>query len=113
GNLTTNGTIGVALEHNTGAPVVGLVRHPLTEDTSHGQVGEPWSYPFLLPTNMIRITGNVVSMAAAQGIGNVYVGYISQLVTADTVLSPLRHPRRRLHLLRRFRAAETSIFTPT
>ena len=75
GALTSTGAVGIPLESNTPGAVLGLVHNPLAEDS--GRSGEPWIYPFLDPTSMVRVTGNIVSISAAKGLGNVYAGYIT------------------------------------
>jgi hypothetical protein len=74
GTLTSNGAVGIPLESNTPSAVLGLVHNPLSEDA--GRVGEPWIYPFLDPTSMVRVTGNIVSISAKE-LGNVYAGFIT------------------------------------
>lgn len=75
GTLTSSGAVGIPVESNTPNAVLGLVHNPLSEDS--GRSGEPWIYPFLDPTSMVRVTGNIVSISVAQGLGNVYAGYIT------------------------------------
>jgi hypothetical protein len=69
GTLTTNGVLGMAVETNTPASVQGLIHTPV------GSYSEPWGYPFLMPTSMVRIQDDVVSINAAQ-VGNVYAGQV-------------------------------------
>jgi hypothetical protein len=73
GTLATNGTVGVSAS-TTGADVLGLVHTPLSEDAG---ASEPWDYPLLQPRNLVRVLGNIVSITASHGIGNVYAGLIT------------------------------------
>jgi len=79
GTLASNGTVGLAASH-TASAVLGQVHNPLSEDSAPGN---PWDYPFLQPRNMIRVLGNIISISALRGIGNVYAGVINN--TGDTV----------------------------
>lgn len=88
GSITSNGTVGIPLTQNTAAPLMGAIHAPLSEDTSHGQVGQPWSFPFDLPTNIIRVTGNIGSITGREGVGNVYAGFVQQSPTADPIPTP-------------------------
>jgi hypothetical protein len=76
GTITTSGSLGMSVPHATPSSLLGLIHTPLLEDTQHQPLGEPWSYPFVLPTNMIRVLGNVGSMAVAGAAGNMYLGFI-------------------------------------
>lgn len=75
GTFTTSGSLGMALEHNTPAAVQGAIIDPNSEDT--GSSGEPWLYPFLDPRSMVRVVQNIISITAAQGVGNVYAGIVN------------------------------------
>lgn len=86
GTLATNGSVGVT-KSTTAAAVLGLVHNPLAEDTG---ASEPWDYPFLQPRNLIRVLGNIVSITASHGIGNVYAGLITN--TPPDAIPPIGTP---------------------
>src|SRR6185312_7294188 len=74
GSVQSAGTIGLASPHATLAAVAGNIRLRIGED---GTAGEPWNYPFSQPTAMVRVLGNIGSINAAGGVGNVYAGVIT------------------------------------
>lgn len=74
GTLSTNGTIGLVLKKNTPATVTGNFYTHRAED---GASGAPYTYPLLEVSELVRVLGNVVSISAGGGVGNIYTGVIS------------------------------------
>ncbi len=71
GTLSTSGTIGESLKSGTAAlPTGNFIR-------ADGSSGAPFTYPLFEVSSLVRVLGNVVSISASGGVGNVYTGLIS------------------------------------
>ena len=82
GSLSTAGSVGITLKKGTAATVTGNLHNHLPED---GTSGAPYTYPLFQVSSLVRVLGNVVSISAAAGIGNVYAGVITNTVGTDPV----------------------------
>ena len=76
GSLSTSGSVGITLKKGTAATVTGNLHNHLPED---GSSGAPYTYPLFQVSSLVRVLGNVVSISAAGGIGNIYTGVITNV----------------------------------